>query len=50
VEVADADHSFRTRRADATTTAQALAAVAAAVTPWLAGRVAASGGRVKKVR
>src|SRR5438105_794062 len=36
-EVADADHSFRARRTDATTTRQALAAVAAAVTPWLAG-------------
>lgn len=48
VEVADADHSFRTRRADATTTAQALAAVAAAVTPWLADRVAASGERSER--
>jgi predicted alpha/beta-hydrolase family hydrolase len=35
VEIADADHSFRTRKVDPTTTAQSLAAVAAAVVPWL---------------
>lgn len=38
VEVADADHSFRTRKADPTTTAQSLAAVGAAVAPWLRAR------------
>ena len=35
-EIADADHSFRTRRQDPTTTKQALAGVAGAATPWLA--------------
>lgn len=40
VEVADADHSFRTRKADPTTSAQSLAAVAAAVVPWLRARTA----------
>ena len=35
-EITDADHSFRTRRADPTTTQQALAAVGVAVTGWLA--------------
>lgn len=35
--IADADHSLRTRRTDATTTRQALDAVAAAVAGWLAG-------------
>jgi uncharacterized protein len=37
VQIADADHSFRTRRADPTTTAQALGAVASAVGPWVVG-------------
>ena len=49
VEVADADHSFRTRRADATTTRQALEAVASAVSPWLDG-LARPTKPVKKAR
>ncbi|BEP11888.1 alpha/beta hydrolase [Acidothermaceae bacterium B102] len=49
-EIVDADHSFRTRRSDATTTAQALAAVAGAAGPWLADRAAAPRSRPKKVR
>jgi uncharacterized protein len=49
VEIADADHSFRTRRQDPTTTRQALAAVAHAVTPWLAG-LAGLAQPVKKAR
>ncbi|MDX6223141.1 MAG: uncharacterized protein QOD91_2195 [Frankiales bacterium] len=40
VEIADADHTFRTRRADPTTTGDSLASVAAAATSWLRGRVA----------
>ena len=35
-EIADADHSFRTRKADPTTSRDALAAVGHAVGPWLA--------------
>jgi predicted alpha/beta-hydrolase family hydrolase len=38
VEIADADHSFRTRKVDPTTTRQSLAAVGAAVVPWLRAR------------
>jgi predicted alpha/beta-hydrolase family hydrolase len=49
VEIADADHSFRTRRADATTTKQALTAVAAAVTPWI-GEVAGLPKPARKAR
>jgi uncharacterized protein len=37
-EIADADHSFRTRRGDPTTTAQSLEALKAAVGPWLVAR------------
>ena len=39
VEVADADHSFRTRKADPTTSAQSLAAVRLAVGSWLEARL-----------
>lgn len=38
-DIPDADHSFRTRRADPTTSAQSLAAVREAVARWLATRV-----------
>jgi predicted alpha/beta-hydrolase family hydrolase len=40
VEVAHADHSFRTRRSDPTTSAQSLTAVADAVGTWLGTRLA----------
>jgi predicted alpha/beta-hydrolase family hydrolase len=39
-EIPDADHSFRTRRADPTTGADSVAAVAAAAASWLRARVA----------
>lgn len=43
VDVAHADHSFRTRAKDPTTTAEALRAVGSAVQAWLAERLAGPG-------
>ena len=42
VEIPDADHSFRTRRSDPTTTRESLDAVGAAVGPWLRTRTGRS--------
>lgn len=42
-DVADADHSFRTRAKDPTTTAEALGAVESAVQAWLAERFTGPG-------
>jgi predicted alpha/beta-hydrolase family hydrolase len=40
-EIADADHSFRTRKADPTTSAQSLAAVRQSVAGWLVAQLGA---------